>query len=99
MLLLEVILCSLNDHTHIADLLGLVQYISNDGPSSPGKKVTSARGVHDNNDDFLLKLRTSETLMKMLLRNMAFFTVSCLAKKTILNYCPLLLQRFLVPTL
>ena len=92
MLLLEVVLCSLNDHTHIADLLGLVQYVSNDAPSSPGKKVASAHAVDDNKDDLLLKLKTSETLMKMLLRNMGFFTVSFL-KKIVLN-CAILFQMF-----
>ena len=76
MLLLEVILCSLNDHPHIADLLGLVQYINSDAPSSPGKKPQSDHNFVDESDDFLLKLKISGTLMKMLLRNMGFFTVS-----------------------
>ena len=77
MLLLDVILCSLDDHTHIADLFGLLQYVSSDTVSSPDGKITSDIG---SDDDFLKQLRISETLMKILLRNMGFFTVSNLAK-------------------
>ena len=73
MLLLDVILCSLDDHTHIADLFGLLQYVSSDTVSCPDGKITSDVG---SNDDFLRQLRISETLMKILLRNMGFFTVS-----------------------
>ena len=76
MLLLEVILSSLNDHFHVADLLALVQYINTDAPLSPDRKNATALEVSDDKDEVLLKLKTSETLMKMLLRNIGFFTVS-----------------------
>lgn len=69
-----MILCSLNNNMKIAELLGLVEYVSPDAASSPRRKKVSPK--ESSESSVLLKLKTSETLMNMLLRIGGFFTVS-----------------------
>ncbi len=62
MLQLEMILGNLNDDVHISELFGFSNLLTLD---------TSL-----DHEGFSLKLKTSETLMKMLLINLGFYTVS-----------------------
>lgn len=68
---LDIILTSLQDHTHVASLLGYSCPPDTSEPSAPPSD--SVPGTHsDTHPDTHL----AEILMKTLLRNLGFYTVS-----------------------
>ena len=71
MLQLEVILESLNDDLQISELFGFTQSMT-----SEMKNDDSASDDTATADEIPLRLISCETLMKMLLWNLGFFTVS-----------------------
>lgn len=70
---LDIILTSLQDHTHVASLLGYSTPPDTPEPPAQTSDSTHVPGTHsDTHPDTHL----AEILMKTLLRNLGFYTVS-----------------------
>lgn len=73
---LDIILTSLQDHTHVASLLGYSSPTDGPEPALSGPAFTSSPGLTYGATTGHPDTHLAEILMKTLLRNLGFYTVS-----------------------